>query len=141
MNSVPPPAVFSVPHILMRLLSRCQTIAVCPLLPRSTTFVTFSFCGSDVFSPVLTEITFSRLISLCGFLYGTFPFVFFLPHCHTVMLQTYSSRSSSTRITKDKILFYVLFFLLQHPFLKTSFLCNIFIHLIILHYINIYLFI
>jgi hypothetical protein len=106
----------------MHLMSRCQTILVCPLLALNTTFVTFSFCGSDVFfSPVLTQITFSRWISLCGFPFTEpFPFVFFLPHCHSVMLQTYSSRFSSTRITKDKIPFYVLLFFFQHPLLKTS---------------------
>ena len=48
-------------------------------------------------------------------------FVFFLPHCHSVMLQTCSSRFSLTRITTDKMPFYVSFFVLQHPFLKTSF--------------------
>jgi len=126
MDSTPPvpPIVFSVLHILMHLMSsRCQTIVVCPLLSRNSTLLTFSFCGSDVFSPVLTQITFSRLISLCGFLYGTFPFVFFLPHCHTVMLQNSSSRFSSPRIPKDKIPFYVLFFfVIQYPSLKTSFL-------------------
>ena len=125
MNSPPSAAVFSVLHILMHLLSLRQTIVVCPLLPRNTTFVTFSFCGSDVFSPVLTQITFSRLISLCGFLYGTCPFVFFLPHCHTVMLRTCSSRFSSTRIPKDKIPFYVLFFAIQHPSFKDVFFCQL----------------
>jgi hypothetical protein len=107
----------------MHLLSRCQTILVCPLLALNITFVTFSFCRSDVFFPRPDTNYFQPLDFFVRFsFYGTIPFVCFLPHCHSVMLRTYSSRFSSTRITKDKITFYVLLFflVLQHPFLKTS---------------------